>query len=191
VITGTPGVGKTAVAEALASELKAQHISLADLVREENLVLEVDETRDTGVADLRKLSKRVREIIRSAGYVVIEGHYAQDVVPKSLEPYVFVLRRDPEELKAEFEARDYGERKILENVASEILDICLVDTIRKHGLERVDEIDVTNMRVEDVVDEILKVLEGRRNCRTGVVDWLRRLEEDGRLDEVLASLGKF
>lgn len=192
VLTGTPGVGKTVVAKALASRLKAQYVSLADLVKEGNLVLEVNEARDTVVADLKKLSRRVRDILKkSMGCVVVEGHYAPDVVLKSFAPYVFVLRRDPEKLKAEFEARGYDERKISENLASEILDVCLVKAIRKHGWERVDEIDVSEMRVEDVVDEILKVLDGRRNCRIGVVDWLSKLEEDGRLDKVLASLGKF
>ena len=192
VLTGTPGVGKTVVAKALASRLKAQYVSLADLVKEGNLVLEVNEARDTVVADLKKLSRSVRDILKkSMSCVVVEGHYAPDVVLKSLMPYVFVLRRDPEKLKAEFEARSYDERKISENLASEILDVCLVNAIRKHGWERVDEIDVSEMRVEDVVDEILKVLDGRRNCRAGVVDWLSKLEEDGRLDKVLASLGKF
>lgn len=184
-------MGKTSVAKALASKLKAQRISLSELVEKENLALEVDEKRDTVVADLRKTSKRIKEIIReSTGDVIVEGHYAQDVVPKSLAPYVFVLRRDPEELKTEFESRGYGEQKIAENVTSEILDICLIEAIRKYGLERVDEIDTTKRSVEEVVDEVLKVLDGQRKCRAGTVDWLGKLEAEGRLDKVLPLLNK-
>ncbi len=191
VLTGTPGVGKTAVAKALASKLGAQYIGLGNIVKEENLILGKDEARGTLVTDMRKLSGRIRGILRkSRGCVVIEGHYAPDVVPKSFMPYIFVLRRDPGKLRAEFEVRGYDEGKISENLASEMLDVCLISAIKKHGLERVDEIDVTDMRVEDVVDEILKVVEGRRGCRTGVVDWFNRLDEEGRLDEVLALLEK-
>jgi len=192
VLTGTPGVGKTVVAKALASKLNAQYISLGNIVKEENLVLEVDEARDTIVVDLKKLSKRIKEILgKSMGCVVIEGHYAPDVVPESFAPYIFVLRRELGKLKAEFEARGYDERKISENLASEMLDVCLVNAVGKHGLERVDEIDVTDMRVKDVVDEILKALDGRKSFKIGVVDWFSKLEEDGRLDEILALLEKF
>lgn len=167
------------------------YVSLTDIVKEEKLTLGFDEERGVLIADLGKLSKRVKEIIRSSSKdVVVEGHYASDVVPSRLVSYVFVLKRDPEELKAEFESRGYDEMKVLENMSSEILDVCLVNAIEKYGVERVDEIDVTKMNVLNVVDEILRVLNGQRKAKVGVVDWLSLLDKDGRLDKILALLGK-
>ncbi len=192
VLTGTPGVGKTTVAKALASRLGARYVGLGDVAKAENLVLETDEVRGTLVVDVRRLSRRVRELLGgSEGYVVVEGHYAPDVVSKRFMPDVFVLRRDPRELMAEYARRGYGDAKVSENLASEMLDVCLVSAVGKYGLEKMHEVDVTGRPAGEVVDEILGVLEGKRERRTAAVDWFSRLDEEGRLDEVLASLEKF
>jgi broad-specificity NMP kinase len=72
-----------------------------------------------------------------------------------------------------------------ENLASEILDVCLVDALKVHGKEKVCELDVTGKSVEDVVNEILNILKGRGKCRVGVVDWIGKLESEGLLEEFL------
>jgi len=191
VITGTPGVGKTAVSEELANRLKGLHLSLGDLVIKENLVSGFDGDRRTLIVDLKRLSKRVRSIIGKASQdVVVEGHYAPDVVSNSLAPYVFVLRRDPDDLRVKLEDRGFEERKVLENVASEILDVCLIDAVSKYGSDLVDEIDVTGMSIEEAVEEVLGVLMGRKEAKAGKVDWLGRLEEDGRLGNFLNELNR-
>lgn len=191
VITGTPGVGKTVVSKALATKLGALYISLGNLVKDEKLINDFDRTRGSIIADLKRLTKRIKEIIYNVETdVIIEGHYVQDVVPSSMVSHVFVLRRHPEKLKAEYEARGYHEKKILENLTSEILDVCLVSAIEKYGLERIDEINVAEMDTKDVVEEVLKVLDGRRKSKVGLVDWLSKLEQNGRLDEILDELGR-
>ena len=190
-MTGTPGVGKTSVAKALAAKLGALYLSVADIVRDEGLISGFDVKRKSPVGDVKRVSKRVKETVRSSKKdIIIEGHYASYVTPSSLVSYVFVLRRDPDALKAEFEARGYEEAKADENVASEILDVCLVDAIEKYGVEMVDEIDTTQRSVSDVVEEALMVLEGRRKPRVGVVDWLSKLDGDGRLDRILSQLSR-
>lgn len=190
-MTGSPGVGKTTVAKELTSRLNARYISLSDVVRELSLVSGVDETRDVVIANVNALSGYVEGIVsRSEGDVVIEGHYAPDVIPEGGVPYVFVLRRDPEYLWAALVARGYNERKVIENVTSEILDVCMVDAVRKYGLGGVYEIDVTKMTFEETADEILKVLEGRTRCKAGNVDWLHTLEREGRLAQMLSKIGK-
>ena len=186
LVTGTPGVGKTAVSSLLASKLDAVHVNLAELVERENLISGVDKARETLIADTGMVSKRIQEIIReSERDVIIDGHYAVDVVSAKNIHVVFVLRRDPHELKGFMEDRGFKERKLWENLAAEILDVCLWDAVSACGSDKVCEIDASGKRVEDIVEDMISVLEGRKKCRVGVVDWLGKLEGEGRLHEFL------
>jgi adenylate kinase len=186
LITGTPCVGKTSVARLLASRLNALYVNLTELAVNENLVSGVDEERGSVVVDEVRMQRKISGIIEKAGKdVVVDGHYAASVVPKRFVTYAFVLRRDPVELRGFMEKAGLSGRKLWENLAAEILDVCLVDVLRFYGKEKVCELDVTGKSVEEVVNEILDVLAGRVKCRVGVVDWLGKLESDGLLDEYL------
>jgi broad-specificity NMP kinase len=98
---------------------------------------------------------------------------------------VFVLRRNPEDLKPVLEARGYNGIKLWENLAAEVLDVCLTDAINACGENKICEFDVTGRTIEDVVTGIMQVINDNRKCYLGVVDWLTFLELQGRLDEFL------
>jgi adenylate kinase len=186
LVTGTPGVGKTSVSRSLASKLDSVYISLAELVKRERLISGVDKARGSLIADTDRVSKRMQEIIKSSERdVVVDGHYVVDVVQSKDVHLVFVLRRDPSELRSVMENRGFSEEKLWENLAAEILDVCLVDAVLAFGSDKVCEIDVTGKRIEEVVKELILVLEGKEKCRVGIVDWLGTLEEEGRLREFL------
>jgi len=186
LVTGTPGVGKTTISHKLASKLDAVYIGITELVKKKKLITSVDEDRRTLIADTEKVSKQLQEILAKAeGSIIIEGHYAVDVVPKKDVNTVFVLRRDPRELKGALEKRGYEEKKLWENLAAEILDVCLWDALSACGSDKVCEIDVSGKTVEAVVEEMMLVLEKRKDCRFGIVDWLGKLENDGQLGEFL------
>ena len=51
LVTGTPGVGKTAISRLLTSKLGAKHIELGELVKRENLICGVDKARGTLIVD--------------------------------------------------------------------------------------------------------------------------------------------
>jgi len=188
LVTGTPCVGKTAISSLLASKLNAVHIDLAELVRREGLISGVDRARGTFIADMDRVSKRVREIVKvSKRDLIIDGHYAMDVVPAKDVHIVFVLRRDPDELKRLMEERGFKGEKLLENLAAEILDVCLSDAVKACGLDKVCEINISGKGIEDVVEDIILVLEGKRKRMVGIVDWLGKLESEGRLDQFLKS----
>jgi adenylate kinase len=188
IVTGAPGVGKTSVSVLLAKGLDAVHVDVGELVVKENLVAGRDEVRDTLVADMEKVAGRVKKIMmETKGDVILDGHYAVDVVPKSDVWRVFVLRRNPEELKPLMMARGWAGLKLWENLACEVLDVCLSDAVEACGVEKVCEVDVSGRKLEDVVGEILGVLDGKRKCFVGVVDWLMFLELQGRLDEFLKN----
>ena len=179
-------MGKTAVSRLLAARLKGLHINLAELVKEEGLISGVDETRKTLIADTERVSQRVKEIIGGCDEdVIVDGHYAADVTPAKEVHLVFVLRRHPSELKKLMEKRGFRNGKLWENLAAEILDVCLSGAVEACGVERVCEIDASGKSVEEIVEDMIQVLEGRRECGVGMVDWLGRLDEEGRLEEFL------
>jgi adenylate kinase len=188
VLTGTPGVGKSSVASLLASRLDGVHVNLSELVKSKGLDCGLDRKRETLIANTRSVSKQVEEIVaRSDGYIVVEGHFAGDVIKAEDAFLVLVLRRNPDELRKVLRARGFKESKVVENVAAEILDTCLSDAVEAYGEEKVCEVDVSGRTEEEVAEEIFCVVEGQRECRKRIVDWLAKLEMQGRLDEFLAS----
>jgi len=187
-VTGTPGVGKSSTSKMLASKLGAMLISLGELVEKEKLYSEVDEKSGSLIPDIKRLSKRLREIISNSKQgVVIEGHYSVDVLPKSKVHLVFVLRRHPEELKTILEGRGFRGEKLWENLMAEILDVCLWEAVRRHGTQKVCEIDVTGRILEDIVEDMIATINNKGECKTGFVDWLGQLEAEGKIDEYLKS----
>jgi len=186
VITGTPGVGKTVVSERLAAKLGALHINLGDLVEREKLTSGYDRRRRTLIADTGRLARRLQQIIRQEkGDIIIDGHYASAVVPRAQVTRIFVLRRHPQQLREQMEKRGFKGAKLWENLAAEILDVCLYDAIMNVGVKKMCQIDTTNKAVEDTVDEILSILNGKKTCTTGVIDWLGTLEKENSLDQYL------
>ena len=186
IITGTPGVGKSSVSKKLASKINAELVSIGDLVSKEKLYIKADRKRNTLVADMEKTSNRIRDIIsHSFGTLIIEGHYAVDVVPSETVSFVFVLRRNPRELKETLKNRGYRESKVYENLAAEILDVCLYDSVKKYGVNKVCEIDVSGRTTDKVTKEILQVLQGKKKCKIRIVDWLGKLYAEEKLDEYL------
>ena len=189
IVTGTPGVGKSSVSKILASILGARLVSIGELVKKESLYTGWDEKRETLIADTDRLSERISEIISAERRtMIIEGHYAVHVIPPEKVDLIFILRRDPRELKKTLEDRGYSRRKIMENLAAEILDVCLFDAVDVCGVEKLCEINTTSKSPKEVVNEILSVIKGERKPVVGIVDWLGMLESMGILDDYLKEL---
>ena len=187
LVIGTPCVGKTSIALLLTSKLDALYVNLTELATRENLISGKDKERNSIIIDEKGMKQKIYEIVEKCDKktIVIDGHYAVNVVPKKLVTNVFVLRRDPVELKSFMEKCGFAGRKLWENLASEILDVCLVEALKVHGEDIVCELDASGKSVEEVVSEILAVLDGYKKCRVGIVDWLGKLETEGLLDELL------
>ncbi len=187
LITGTPCVGKTTTAHKLTAELDALYINLTEFAEQHGLTLGEDAKRKTTIINEEKMRKKISETIDAAEKttVIIDGHYAPAVVPKRCATRTFVLRRNPIELRKNMEKCGFQGAKLWENLASEILDVCLVEALREHGKEKVCELDVTGKTAEAVAREILTVIDNRKKCFVGCVDWLGMLEKEGILDEYL------
>jgi adenylate kinase len=164
-VTGTPGTGKTTATEHLETNLDIVHLN--DVVEDEGLYTEVDEARDSKVADL----EAVREWLDGRDDVLVESHLAHllDV------DRVVVLRCAPGELERRLVERGEPTEKAEENAESEALDVILSESVRIHGEGSVYEIDSTEGDPEEVAAEIERVLSGDRDPSAGEVDFTEYL----------------
>jgi len=188
LITGTPAVGKTTTAKQLTTKLGADYINLTDYAKTNGLTLGEDKERKTIIIDETKMRKKLAETIKTADKtdVIVDGHYAAAVTPTELVTKVFVLRRNPKELKTFMIKRGFEGAKLWENLSAEILDVCLVEAVQTQE-GKVCELDVTGKTVEAVVQEVLDVLDGGKKCCVGCVDWLGMIEREGLTDQYLKA----
>ena len=187
LITGTPSVGKTTIAQKLSDKLEALYINLGLLVYQNNFHRGYDEKRKTIIIDEKKIKEKIKIIFDTTEkkMIVIDGHYAASVVPKKIVTIAFVLRRNPVELKKLLEKRNFHQNKLKENLESEILDICLIDTLSEIEKNKVCEIDLTGKSTSYGISQILAVLNKEKKCEIGIINWLDFLEKNELIDEYL------
>ena len=188
LITGTPCVGKTSSAKQLATKLDAEYINLTDFAKTYNLTLGQDLERQTTIIDEKKMRVKLAQTINATDNVniIIDGHYAAAVTPTELVANVFVLRRNPKELKEFMQKSGFSDAKLYENLSAEILDSCLIEAMQTQQ-GKVCELDITGKTIEDNVVEIVAVLDKGKKCYAGFVDWLGMLEREGLTDQYLKA----
>ena len=167
-ITGTPGVGKTSVAEKL-KEKGYNVLKLDDI--HEKFVIGYDEERESKIVDEEAMDEYIKKL-KEDGILFIEGHLSHLLSVDA----VVVLRCHPEELKKRLKKKGWKEKKIKENVEAEALDIILDRALQKHSL--IWEIDTTNKRIDDVVEEIEKFVKNKMPASYGKIDWSEWLMEN-------------
>lgn len=141
-LTGTPGTGKTTVAE----HLEMPVIDLKQYMKENG----IGEQRDELEVDIDELKDKFSTELED---VVIEGHLSHHL---DVDLCV-VLRCNPEELEERLSEREYTEEKVGENLEAEALDLILQEAVA--GGNDIIEVDTTGREVETVVDEIERRIE--------------------------------
>jgi len=190
VISGTPGTGKTSVSKNLLKHLNAKVITLNELVISKNLIIDYDNIRETSIIDDEKLVSFVSDLIehdkkRNFDYLIIEGHFT-DMVPDKFIDYAFILRCDPDELFNRLRNRGYKDKKIIENIQSEILGNCVSYFENKDIKSSLLEIDTTDLDIESVTKIIVDIIIEEKNIsnyHVGKIDWLEKLFQQNRINE--------
>ncbi|RLG77444.1 MAG: nucleotide kinase [Thermoprotei archaeon] len=183
-ISGTPGVGKTAIARELAHRLNAIYLNLSNVVIEKKLYSEYDEERRTYVIDEERLKEHIRDLAeRTHQPIVVDSHYGE-IIDDDLIIKIFILRLDPRELLKRLKERSWPLSKIKENVESELLGVCTANALSEHPASKVCEINVTNKSVDDAVREILNILHNKEECKV-YINWLL---DDSLVSELLSFL---
>jgi adenylate kinase len=163
-ITGTPGTGKSMIADELAHRgHKVVHITNTI----GPYVIGDDEKRDVQVIDVDRWAA---EFVPVDGFV--EGHFAH-LLPCDR---VVVLRCRPDELKARLARRKYREAKIRENAEAEALDSSLIETVEEHDPSHIFELDTTGHNALYCADRIEQFVKGEIPADFGHIDWSSFLE---------------
>jgi adenylate kinase len=182
LITGTPSTGKTTVAKKLAELLNHRHIEVAKVIVEEKLYKGLDKIRGSFIVDVKRARKFFSAYLTEHRDVILDSHVVE-IFPRKLIDKVLVLRVHPLLIFKRGIEKGWSLEKCLENAQAELLGVCLFDTLRFYGRKRVWQVDSTCRSVEEVVAESLSILQGKR--RRGRIDWLTKLEKEGRLDLLL------
>lgn len=188
-LTGTPGTGKTSVSKLLEKRRGWKVVYLNDLIKEEHLYSEVDEERDSVIADMELIRERLSGILEEEkgqhaekakvngeekeNITIIESHLAHYITD-----IVIVLRAYPPELKKGLEKRGYSEEKINENAEAESIDLILAEAFE--WCKKVFEVNTTGRTAEETLGDVEKIIDyilaGKENelqeYIPGSLDWI-------------------
>ena len=185
VITGTPGTGKSSVAEIVAEKMGAKLFSLNIVAAESGALCAKDSATDSRLVRTSVLRKALSKVLGEVdGEAVVEGHFGE-LVPKAHVSMAIVLRSNPFTLKERLSKRGYSVEKVNENVEAELLDSCLIAAVESFGDGSVREIDTTELTPEEAAEEALLAISGKGGLPAGSLSWVTRLEGEGRLLELI------
>ncbi len=158
-ITGTPGCGKTSVAELL-RDIGHPVLDLKTTVAP--FVLEHDDASGSNIVDVDAWADAFPY---TDGFV--EGAFAHYLPCDK----IIILRCRPDVLRERLAPRSYSEEKICENLEAEALDVILIETSDIFASEQIYEIDTTSIGIESVISQILSFVKDEIPASFGLLDW--------------------
>lgn len=177
-ITGTPGTGKTSVAKKLVSKGYIV-LDLNRIACENDFLLGRDEKRKSNIVDIDKLNLFIKKNYSKFDIVFVEGHLSH--LLKCIDKLI-VLRLEPSQLEKYLKKKKWNEKKIKENLESEILDIVLCESVEIHSEDNIAELNVTNKSVDEIVSIIIDLVkDGFKNLKKykiGNIDWSEEILKD-------------
>lgn len=178
-LSGTPGTGKTTIAEILEQRYKHTIINIHAYAKQEHLIETYDETRNSDIIDMEQLNQHINAKYSSNQLTILDSHIAHEL---SCVSEVIVLRCHPYELKIRLQQRKWKTSKINENIEAEILDIILCEAVSMHTEDHVYEIDTTTITPDEIAQEIHQLITNKfsnaEKYKPGLIDWSEHLFSD-------------
>jgi len=162
-VTGTPGTGKTTATEQL-DDIDVVHLN--DVIRERGFHDGADPDRGSLYADLDALADWLADH-EGGETVVVESHLAHRLPADR----VVALRCHPDRLRERLRERGESATTAQENAEAEALDVVLSETVERHDVGDVYEIDTTDRTATAVAEAIAAAIAGDRAADIGRVDF--------------------
>ena len=161
IITGTPGTGKSSVAEALQKMLGKKWL----LVNEKEFckkqgIGKIDKKSGELEVPLKALQKRLSAFIKERqkkGFsLILEGHLLCEIkLPADL---VVLLKCEPKLLEKRLLERKYSQLKALDNVFCEMIGYCGKKVLENFPKTRLLELE-NGKSIKEIAERILKAVE--------------------------------
>ncbi|WP_022847679.1 adenylate kinase family protein [Desulfurobacterium sp. TC5-1] len=161
-ITGTPGTGKSTVAQILSRKLSLPLYNLSDLIKKEKLYTSYDEKRDAFIVDIEKL----KDFFKEKKDFIAEGLIAH-YIPSDV---IVILRAKPEVIISRLKERNYPQEKLNENAESERIAFCATEVFQNPLSPVIIHIDTTERKPEEVANVIMKGI--KNGGLVEEIDWL-------------------
>ncbi len=164
VISGTPGTGKTTVANKIIKMLKPffdkgdiDYVNVKEFVEKHKIYDYYDKNLETFIVDVDTFIDELRRYIDNSNYVLflLDGHLGS-YLPKEITLFTVITECDIRILKKRLEDRGYSEVKVRDNLDSEIFKECYYDALdNKHKISVINT-SFMNDEYENNVKEIAK-----------------------------------
>jgi adenylate kinase len=142
LITGTPGVGKTATAALLAERGGMRHLNVAEIIQENKCYDGRDEELDTNFLEedqLLDIMETMMEAAAEDGVGVVADYHSAELFPERWFDLILVLRTSTNVLFDRLTKRGYSEKKRSENMNCEIMQVLLDEAREAYAPEIVHE----------------------------------------------------
>ncbi|TNJ27578.1 adenylate kinase [Giardia muris] len=121
LITGVPGVGKTALSQRLIGRHPEYvYVNVSELAITEGFTEGYDQAFDTAMVDEERLLDALEEIVSQNKCLIVDHHSCGRFAVRWFDA-VLLLHASTDRLHARLVERGYSERKIRENIEAEIL----------------------------------------------------------------------
>ncbi|PRP79851.1 putative adenylate kinase [Planoprotostelium fungivorum] len=159
LITGTPGTGKSTLAQIVASLCpKLRYIDIGAAVKERTLHDGRDEEFDSYVLNEDKIVDEFEDMVGVEGNTIVDFHTC-DFFPERWFDLVVVLRADIGQLNQRLQKRD---NKIDENIQCEIMQVVLEDATESYRKELIMELESNDtQQMESNAEKIMEWVNSR------------------------------
>jgi len=166
LVTGTPGVGKTATASLLAAGLGLRHINISELIAQHKCYDGYDNELDTHILDEDKLLDLMESLLQNCvneGIGIVADYHTCELFPERWFDLILVLRAKTDVLFDRLTERGYSEKKRGENLEAEIMQVVLDEARESY------EEDIVQELPSNTVEEMNSNVD---RCRVWMEHWI-------------------